>query len=281
HGLRELRQRPAPAPWNDIMLREIASLLRCDLTLIISEFEVDWLRNNTPVDDVLLHYLPFLLDPVEPAWPGFEQREHFITIGNFRHPPNWDAIRYMKETLWPLIRTSCPEAELHVYGAYPPPKATQLDHPATGFRVRGWADDVDEVMRRHRVCLAPLRFGAGLKGKLADAMRNGTPNVTTGIGAEGMAGNLPWSGHIENEPEAFACAAVELYRDGEAWHEAQNNGLEIVNQRFDRASHGEALIQRLTDLPQNRPVHFLGALLRHHTLKSSMYMARWIEAKNR
>lgn len=93
----------------------------------------------------------------------------------------------MKHSLWPLIRRQLPGAQLHIYGAYTPPKATALHNPAQGFHVMNWAEDALQVMTAARICLAPLRFGAGIKGKLADAMvACGTPNITTPVGAEAM-----------------------------------------------------------------------------------------------
>src|SRR5690606_24068137 len=113
----------------------------------------------------LLFYCPFLSPPPADlnALPGFAAREHFIAIGNFRHEPNWDSVLWLKHQLWPLIRRRCAPLsdrlpELHIYGAYPPPKATQLHNPKEGFHIKGWAEDAGEVMRQARVCLAPLRF---------------------------------------------------------------------------------------------------------------------------
>jgi len=90
---------------------------------------------------------------------------------------------------------------MHVYGAYPPPKATQLHNPKQKFYVLGWVESAEHVMKNARICLAPLRFGAGLKGKLLDAMQFGTPSITTEIGAEGMHDKLAWNGIITNNPE--------------------------------------------------------------------------------
>jgi len=140
-------------------------------------------------------------------------------------------------------------------------------------------------MKQARVCMAPLRFGAGIKGKLTEAMVCGTPSVTTAIGAEGMQGNLPWSGIVANDVEGLAAAAVRLYEDETLWQAAQYNGQTILMQRYNAVAIGSELIAHLLEckatLEVRRRANFTGALLHHHQHKSTKYMARWIEEKNR
>ena len=265
--------------------REVAAILRSDLSIIISEAEIDLLTTVFQVDARLLHHTPFMLSPTaSAAWPDFATRKHFITIGNFRHAPNWDAVLQLKQVIWPLLKDRVGDAELHIYGAYPPPKATALHKPSERFYVRGWADDAHAVMQQARLCLAPLRFGAGLKGKLITAMQAGTPSITTPIGAEGMHGDLAWGGAIVTNPTAFAEAASTLYHDESAWREAQLAGSAILG-RYNMAQHGAALIGRITalrtQLSPHRLANFTGAMLRHHTAQSTRYMSLWIEAKNK
>ncbi len=274
---------------SDGALREVASILRSDLTILISEFEVALLQDTFQIDPHLLQYTPFLLDKISPetvaTWPSFTERQHFVTIGNFRHAPNWDAVLQLQQMVWPLIRNQLPQAELYVYGAYPSKKVTDLHRPQAGFYVCGWAEDAQLVMQQARVCLAPLRFGAGLKGKLIAAMLCGTPAVTTAMGAEGIAGGLPWNGAVVDDWQGFADTAVSLYQDQSFWQQSQAHGVAIINQRFDKTFHGAQLIQRIETVRQNLEEHrlqnFTGAMLRHHTMKSTMYMSRWIEAKNK
>ncbi|GAA0693574.1 glycosyltransferase family 4 protein [Marinobacterium maritimum] len=269
--------------------REIAAILRSDLTLMISQAEIDLLTTRFKVDSALLLDSPFMQPPVpeeqQRQLPDFDQRQHFIVIGNFRHAPNWDAVLWLKQTIWPLIRSRLPEAELHIFGAYPPPKATQLHNAQQGFLIKGWADDVNRVMQQARVNLAPLRFGAGLKGKLVDALACGTPSVTTSVGAEGMSGELDWPQPVTDHPEQFANLAVELYTEAHQWRDCQQQGFDLHNQRFDFGRHADTLIKRLQqlrdDLDSHRLANFTGAMLRHHSMKSTQYMAQWIEAKNR
>ena len=268
----------------DLAKREIAALYRCDLNLMISEVEIDLLVEEFGLPRQILHWCPLMIDLPDTAAPGFEERAHFLSIGNFRHAPNWDAVLWMKTTLWPLIRARLPRAQLHIYGAYTPPKATALHNPAQGFHIMDWAEDALEVMSAARVCLAPLRFGAGIKGKLVDAMLCGTPSVTTPIGAEAMHGDAPWPGAVALDANTFAEQAVQLFEDPARWQQAQIQASALLQQRYQRSVHGPRLINRIADcrqhLAQLRNDNFTGAMLRHHTLKSTQYMAQWIEAKN-
>lgn len=272
---------------DDMAQREIAAIFRCDLTLMISQFEIDLLTDCFSVPAQLLHYCPFLQTRqlVDTSLPDYNEREHFIAIGNFRHEPNWDAVVYLKHAIWPLVQAQLPQAQLHIYGAYPPPKATQLHNPKQGFYVKGWADNALDVMRHARVCIAPLRFGAGIKGKLMDAMRCGTPSVTTDIGAESMSGGLPWGGLIGNSAQDIAEVAVRLYREPESWQQAQARGFAILHDYFGHDDYSLLLLQRVTqlqeDLAQERQQNFIGVMLRHHSMKSTQYMSQWIEAKNK
>jgi len=190
----------------------------------------------------------------------------------------------LKQSIWPLIRQKLPHTELHIYGAYPPPKATQLHNEKEGFLVKGWAPDANEVMSKARVCLAPLRFGAGLKGKLVEAMLCQTPSVTTTIGGEGMRGNLPWPGVLVDDPEAFAAAAMKLYSDSEEWKQKCDLAPAILEQRFNKDEVGSRVLKKveylLEHLSQQRKKNFIGSMLQHHSMKSTQYMSQWIEAKN-
>lgn len=272
----------------DVARREIASILRCDLSLIISGYELSLLVRLFKLDECLLHYFPFLIVPADDAtvshWPPFANRQHFISIGNFLHEPNCDSVLFLKQDIWPLIRKQLPQAELHIYGAYPVPKIIQLHDAGQGFLVKGRAEDALVVMQNARVCLAPLRFGAGLKGKLLDAMQSGTPSVTTTIGAEAMHGNLEWNGRIADKACDLADAAVALYTEENLWRKAQTNGVEIVKQRYCKdlfAPTFLTLIEKLqNNLLNHRCQNFTGSMLMHHTMASTKFMSRWIESKN-
>ena len=273
----------------DITKREIASIYRCDLSLIISTYEMKLLKEVFHMDARILYYLPFLLNKIVTKeilnLPKFKDRQHFMTIGNFLHQPNYNMVLYLKETVWPLIKKQLPKAELHIYGAYVSQKVQQLHNKKEGFLVKGRADSVANVMQQARVCLAPIRFGAGIKGKFTDAMQNGLPSCTTTIGAEGMLHNNEWGGAIEDNPQNFAQKAVGLYTNQLHWEKAQQNGFDLYNTVFDKNKYENDFMSLLEMLQENVAAHrnqnFIGAMLQHHTLQSTKYLSKWIEAKNK
>lgn len=272
--------------FSDIAKREIAAILRCDISLIISPFEISLLTDTFNVDANLLLHLPFMveLDSLPASTPEYAQRQHFISIGNFRHAPNWDAVLYLQE-IWPLIRKQLPKAELHIYGSYPPPKATALSNPKTGFIVKGWADDALEVMQQARLCLAPIRFGAGIKGKLLDAMIVATPSITSSIGSEGMYQQGDnWPGVVSDDIDDFVNAAVSLYNDEQQWNLKSKQAKGLLQAYYDNHTLSDKLINKITTVKQHLAEHrlanFTGAMLKHHSMMSTKYMSQWIAAKN-
>ncbi|NGX85167.1 glycosyltransferase [Aequorivita sp. KMM 9714] len=271
--------------FSDSAKRELASILRCDLSLIISEYEIELLRNTFKISSDLLFYLPLLADANSEFknTVSFTERENFLAIGNLLHPPNVDSVLQLKK-LWPKVKRQIPSAELHVYGAYAPQQILQLNNKKEGFIVKGWAEDVKEIMNNYRLQLAPIRFGAGLKGKLFDAMQFGLPSITTEIGAEGLYGNLAFGGIITTSDENFVTKAIELYSDENAWQNAQENGFRIIENRFLGEMFSEKLNAIITSLVENitnhRQENFLGQVIQHHTLQSTKYLSKWIETKN-
>ena len=278
--------------YSDQAKREIAAIFRCDLTIMISEFEMAFLQERFSVPANILAYIPFMLDAPNPVkFTTFDNRAHFVSIGNFRHEPNWDAVLCLKQHIWPLIRKKLPKAQLHIYGAYPPKKASQLHNEKQGFLVKGWVEDAQEMLNDARVLLAPLRFGAGLKGKFLDAAQCGLPSVTTSIGSEGLfeqdpAGNNNLATLCSHDDFTdFSDSAVKLYEDEDYWNSLQQNCQVFIEQRFDRETHMNRLLKQVRDIEinliQHRLNNFTGSMLRHHSMKSTQYMAQWIEAKNK
>tara|TARA_B110000908_G_scaffold124962_1_gene146531 strand:- start:1312 stop:2553 length:1242 start_codon:yes stop_codon:yes gene_type:complete len=296
HFLRKTRQQSISSSsgsandfdLNDIAKREIASIYRSDLSLIISEAELKILIDKFKIDCSLLLYLPFMLDLNENSeqkqHSSFSERTDFVSIGNFLHPPNSDAIFYLKNDIWPLIKSQLPQANLHVYGAYDTQAIRSMHNKKDGFLLHGYVEDAFEVVNSSRVLLAPLRFGAGLKGKLILAMQCGTPAAMSTIAAEGMFGSDQPNGIIEDDPSLFVKKCIDLYTQESLWTEYQNKGDAVLKSRFNKLDHQLKLKERISliqsTIQSHRSDNFIGQLLAHHQFQSTKYMSRWIEVKN-
>ena len=149
----------------------------------------------------------------------------------------------------------------------------------------GRAANAFEVVKKAKIVLAPIRFGAGIKGKLVEAMQCGTPSVTSAIGAESMNGDLGWNGFIKDTPNDFVAAAISIYQDEKLWKQSQENGFEIIEKRYKKAYFEKEFFieinSLLENLKQHRNSNFIGSILQHHSLSSTKYMSKWIEEKNK
>lgn len=268
---------------NDVFKREIASVLRCDLSLIISEFEMNLLKNKFRIDEKTLFYLP-LFTEIKKSKTPFSERKHFVSIGNFLHEPNWQTVLQLKK-IWKNIKKQIPDSEAHIYGAYATEKVFQLHNPKEGFIIKGRAESVETIFNNAKVLLAPIPFGAGIKGKLLESMQFGLPNITSTIGAEAMPGNLEWNGFIADNEAEFTEKAILLYQNEKTWLKSQENGYKIAEKRFKKdlfETNFHYRIQEISeDLESHRNQNFLGQILQHHTLQSTKYLSRWIEEKNK
>ena len=273
---------------NDTAKREIASIYRSDLSLVISETEMEILTDTFKIEKSILCYLPFMIssencDPRTDCKPYSERRD-FVSIGNFLHPPNLDVVRYLKKDIWPKIKKELPVAKLHIYGAYDTPNIKEMHNEKEGFLVHGFVENAFEVLNSAKVLLAPLRFGAGLKGKLIQAMQTGTPCAMSSVAAEGMFGSMKPNGVIEDTADAFIARTVATYSNATEWEGFQQQGFSVLKNRFEKAEHQTRFMNRVKALQSNLNTHrsqnFIGQMLSHHQMQSTKYMARWIEAKN-
>jgi len=289
HFLRKAREEAVksnfevPHLYTELAKREIGSILRSDLALIISETEMKLLTDTFQVPKDLLWYLPFLLDATTNESATYEMRRHFMTIGNLKHAPNADSVMILKK-LWPEIRRRLPDTECHVYGNYASNKILNLSNPSEGFLIKGWAPNLKEVMQKYQVLLAPLRFGAGLKGKIIDGFQFGLPVVTTSIGAEGISGNFDFGGVIA-ALEDFSKAAVELYSNEMMWNNCQNKGYQILEKRFQKKLFENDFFNKIealsVTLENHRNKHFIGQILHYNLYQRTKFMSKWIMEKHK
>ncbi|MFT6268224.1 MAG: glycosyltransferase involved in cell wall biosynthesis [Alphaproteobacteria bacterium] len=281
-----------PLLHNDIALREIACILQADITMVLSGFEKDLLINHFNVPKNQIALLPFILSQALPSRlrenVSFEHKRDFVFIGNFRHAPNYHAVKILAEQCWPQIYKALhkqhPRVCCHIYGAYMSPKAKQLENKKLGFFVHGFAQDQFAVIKQARVMLAPISFGAGVKGKLLDAMQCSTPSITTPLGIEGITANA-WAGEVANTIDEFIAASVLQYTNEEKWQISCQNGYEILDKDYafehNSAQFIHTMETKLATINTDRQGNFLQSLLGHHQFQASKYMSQWIEAKNK
>ena len=157
-------------------------------------------------------------------------RTRIIFVGGFAHEPNVDAARFFVGDVLPLVHGILPEATFDIIGSHPPPEIVTLVGDA--IRVTGYVPDLAPYYGRARVAVAPLRFGAGMKGKICEAMAHGVPVVTTTIGAEGMDLTDGENVLIADSAAAMAQAVVSVYRDDERWHRLATRGRAFIQDRY-------------------------------------------------
>lgn len=284
-GAREEAKSIDVRPRGDAVSRELASIFRSDLTLLVSDAEEDLLVGGYDVPRRLLRTIRFA-PAGEPGMRGsFEERRGFAMIGNFRHAPNRDSLDWVRAEIWPEIRRRLPDAELRVYGAYPTKEWMARDDAKSGFRVMGPADDAREALARARVNLAPLRFGAGIKGKILDGWWTGTPCVTTSVGAEGMSGGLRWGGEVRDGGAAdLADAAVRMHESPELWARSARLSLGIARELYAPDKIRESIVAEaralLDELGARRAANPLREVFWHQSLRATEYFSRWIQLKS-
>jgi GT2 family glycosyltransferase/glycosyltransferase involved in cell wall biosynthesis len=210
-----------------------------DAVATVSEEEGAEVRRRLPQAQTLV--LPNVHEVGRDAVASFPSRRDLIFVGNFTHPPNVDAVQWFSVQVMPLIRAEI-DVVLRVVGPGATPKMTSQWGPFT--RYEGWVPDVTRLYSESRVAVAPLRYGAGVKGKIGQALSLGLPVVTTSAGADGM--NLVDGTHalIADEPQSFAKAVVRVYENAAEWKRLSDAGLAIAAERWSP----EAMSLRLEKL---------------------------------
>jgi len=235
HYLREMREAELAGDHEKIRAAEAAKaweidiIRKCDVTIVMSEVERAILAEELPGSDVRL--LPLMF--VEPASlvPAYTARKDIIFIGGFPHVPNVDAVLYFAREIWPIVKTHLPSVSWHIVGNAPPPEVIALDGQH-GIRVHGYVKDITPLFERVRLSVAPLRYGAGIKGKLGTSLSFGVPAIATSIAAEGMGLQDGKHVRIADTPAEFARAVVELYSSEPAWTEVSKEGQALMWQQY-------------------------------------------------
>jgi ubiquinone/menaquinone biosynthesis C-methylase UbiE/glycosyltransferase involved in cell wall biosynthesis len=243
HYVREERR---AAIENDPRVLKIASRYRAleldlvratDATFVVTDTEKDLLLAEHP--EANIEVIPNVHEASSSGAP-LRSRAGLLFVASFQHPPNVDAILYFVKDVLPLIRESIPEVKLYVVGSSPPPQVRALAE-ADRVVVTGWVKDLTPYLETCRVSIAPLRYGAGLKGKVGQSMAAGLPVVGTFIASEGMDVTDGVEMLIADSAEDFAARVVDLYTDDELWTRLSAAGREFTETRYSASAIQERL----------------------------------------
>ncbi len=227
---------------------ELAAMARSDATLVCSPVEQELLAIEAP--DAAVYVVGNVHDEATSPTPPNE-REGILFVGGFEHPPNVDGIMWFVNDIMPLVVEADPTAVVHIVGSKMPPEVAEL--AGSNVVVHGYVENLDDLYDVTRLCIAPLRFGAGVKGKLTQPMARGIPCVSTTMGAEGIPVADGESILLADEPADFAEAIAILLRDDALWQRLAEGGEDVVARTFSLDAIKERL--RAAIAVKEQPVH--------------------------
>lgn len=227
---------------------ELRLIDSCDRTTVVSHVEHEVLSKMNRGPKVRV--MPYSRHLRGSRLP-FEKRGDLVFIGGFQHHPNIDAVQFFVSEVMPLLRPRVPGVVLHVVGSRVPPEIATLQ--CADVVIHGFVEDLDPLLDQMRVSIAPLRYGAGIKGKIGTAMTAGLPVVATTIAAEGMLLTHGENIMVADDPGQLAAAVAELYLNEGLWNKISSNGLILAEQEWGAASAWRILQGLLTELDMKIP----------------------------
>jgi len=207
--------------------RETEIVRLSDFVGVHSPVERDLLAGLGATTPISLLPLPAVSMPPGPL--TFQQRSGLLFVGS-THPPNVDAIRYFVSDVWPLVREAVPDATLRIVGDVCGKIQDLSSEP--GLELVGHLPDLAAALNHARVFVAPLRYGAGIKGKVLTAMNAGVPVITSSVGAEGIGIEHSRSALIADDAAEFARCVVELHGNAALWNQIRTEALRLALDRF-------------------------------------------------
>jgi len=234
---------------------EYAVMRRSDATIVISESEREIVQREWP--GIRVAAIPYAREIHGSAAP-FQQRRDIVFIGGFLFDPNIDAVNYFTAEIWPRIRRAVPDMRFLIVGSNMPAEVARLGREP-GVDIVGFVEHLAPIFARCRLSVAPLRYGAGIKGKIGTSLSYGVPCVATPIAAEGMGLTDRANVMIGSDAKHFANAVLEAHQSEVLWNSLSENGLEFMRQNFSYARGLERLSKLLDDV-STVPGQFLGSV---------------------
>ena len=222
--------------------RELKAIKLADGSIVHSAKELDIVTELVPGAN--LHVFPLIMDPDEGDIP-FSDRHGVMFIGGYQHTPNVDAVVYFANEVMPILRNLVPGIKFYIIGSNAPDSVSCL--AGDDIIVSGFIEKLSPFINTMRLSVAPLRYGAGIKGKIGTAMVAGLPVIGTNIAVEGMYLTDGENVVVANTPIEFAKAVAELYDNKEKWTKIRNNGLKFAKENWS----AEASLARLAGVVQS------------------------------
>ena len=222
---------------------ELKIINRADTTLVVSPYEKSILSKDAP--DARVDIVSNI-HPLHGCRRAFAERKDIFFIGGYQHPPNVDAAIWIAKHIWPLIHTQLPGVQCFLIGSKAPPIVKKLG--GDGLIFKGFVEDLEPWLDNCRIALAPLRFGAGVKGKVNMSMSYGQPVVATGIAVEGMHAQNGREVLVADDAESFAAEVVRLYKDEALWQQLSGNGLKNVSDHFSFEAARRNILEMMASL---------------------------------
>lgn len=220
---------------------ELAMVRATDTTLVVTDSEREQIKHDVPKANVLV--VPMVHD-IEPVVPPAESRSGILFVGGFQHPPNIDAAISLIKEVMPIVWHQLGDVRVTIVGSDPPPDIQSLASPRVD--ITGWVEDLQPLLDSARLMVAPLRYGAGMKGKITQSLSVGLPVVTTPIGAEGLENEDEECMLVAEDPQQLAAHVVKAYRDDELWRRLSRAGQELIIDRCSTEVVSKRLVQLLS-----------------------------------
>jgi GT2 family glycosyltransferase/ubiquinone/menaquinone biosynthesis C-methylase UbiE/glycosyltransferase involved in cell wall biosynthesis len=235
----ELSRRAA----EEMKQRELTALRSVDAAIVVSTTEKDLLDSLLP--EVKIHVLPLIMD-IKGTSKAFSQRKNIVFVGGFQHTPNVDAVKFFVDEIFPLVKEQLPEVCFYVVGSHAPIEIQAL--ASESIVIAGFIEDLNQLLDKMRVSVAPLRYGAGIKGKIGSAMAVGLPVVATTLAADGMSLTDGKNILVADKPQDIANSIVKVYQDEALWNVISQSGIKFADQAWGAEASYQMLYEILISM---------------------------------
>lgn len=231
---------------------EFRAIRSADSVWAVADAECDIIRREVLGQQGALHTIPIIHKPLSEP-PGFASREGVVFLGGYGHSPNVDAVEYFMAEIHPRLEQILPNVPVTIAGSNCPDSLRRFERRSGNVRVVGFVEDHRSLLASHRVGIAPLRYGAGIKGKIGEYFSCGLPCVTTAIGAEGMDLEPGTNVLIGDCAQSFADGVARVYREPALWETLSHGGVDYVRRRCSPEAITPALLRALDDARESPP----------------------------